>query len=185
MEEIWKDIKGYENKYQVSNLGKVKIKENITQRMNMGVLRDYKQKEIIMKPSENGCGYLKVGLNKDGNYKNSYVHRLVAAAFLTNEDNLPQVNHIDGDKYNNCVDNLEWCTEKNNSIHARDVLNVVPNTTGIHDIQPVVQIDKDTGAVVKEYNSMTQAQKETGIGHISCVCRGKRKSAGGFFWKYK
>ena len=185
MEEIWKDIKDYEEKYQVSNTGRVKIKENITQRMNMGVLRNYKQKEIIMKPSENGYGYLKVGLNKNGKYKNSYIHRLVATAFLSNEDNLPQVNHIDGNKHNNCVNNLEWCTEKDNSIHARDVLKITSNTTGINDIQSVIQIDRDTGVIVKEYDSMTQAQKETGIGHISCVCRGKRKSAGGFFWKYK
>ena len=185
MEEIWKDIKGYEDKYQVSNLGNVKIKENITQRMNMGILRNYRQKETIMKPTENGYGYLKVGLRKNKKHKNLYIHRLVATAFLSNENNLPQVNHIDGNKHNNCVDNLEWCTEKDNSIHARDVLKIKSNTTGINDIQPVIQINRDTGAVIKEYKSITEAQKETGIGHISCVCRRKRKSAGGFFWKYK
>lgn len=92
---------------------------------------------------------------------------------------------IDGNKHNNCVDNLEWCSEKDNSTHARSVLNIVPNTTGINDKQPVIQIDKNTGVIIKEYESIADAQKETGIRHVSCVCRGKRKSAGGFLWKYK
>lgn len=186
MEEIWKDIKNYEEKYQVSNIGRVKIKENITQRMNMGVLRNYKQKEIIMKPQVCYERYLKVSLtDKNGVSKNMAIHRLVATHFIDNKNNYPMVNHIDGDTTNNRVDNLEWCTNSMNITHAIEKLGFKPNTKGISPPSPVVQIDIKTGEVVNEFETISKAMKETGVKHISCVCRGKRKSAGGFFWKYK
>lgn len=111
MVEIWKDIKGYEGYYQISNLGNVKS------------LRDFKNKKIIcrekiLKNHINKNGYVYIGLCKDKNHKTHRVHRLVAQTFIDNPDNLPQVNHIDGDKSNNCVDNLEWCTRSQNQIHA-------------------------------------------------------------------
>lgn len=183
--EIWKDIQGFENKYQISNYGRVKIKENITYRMNMGKIRPYKQKEMIMKPTSNG-NYLKVGLvTKDGSYSREYIHRLIAIHFIPNPENKPQVNHIDGNKLNNSIDNLEWVTVKENSIHARDVIKISRNTEALKPKRPVIQLDKGTGEVINEFDTITQAYRKTGISHISSVCRGERKSAGGFIWKYK
>ena len=98
MEEVWVDIEGYEGLYQISNLGRVwSVKSNI-----------YLKGGII-------SNYISVGLYKDRHYKNFHIHRLVAKAFIPNPLNLPQVNHKDEDKFNNRVDNLEWCTAKYNS----------------------------------------------------------------------
>ena len=183
--EIWKDIEGFEYKYQISNYGRVKIKENVTMRMNMGKMRPYKQKETIMKPTSDGS-YLKVGLlDETGKHKNKHIHRLIATHFIPNPNNLPQVNHIDGNKLNNSIDNLEWVSASENSIHARDVLKINRNTEALHPRRALLKIDKQTGEVLQEFSTITQAQRETGITHISCVCRGERKSAGGFVWKYK
>ena len=100
MQEIWKDIEGFEGRYQVSTWGNV---------------RSMKKK---IKPYENDKGYLKVGLCKDGKSHKKRVNRLVAQAFIPNPYNLPQVNHKDGNKKNNSVTNLEWTTDKANREHA-------------------------------------------------------------------
>ena len=104
MEEIWKDIEGYEGLYKISNMGRVKsIKFN---------------KEKILFLQKDKYGYLRVGLRKMGKLKNYFVHRLVAEAFIPNPNNLPIVNHKDENKQNNCVENLEWCTVKYNNSYA-------------------------------------------------------------------
>ena len=95
--------------YQVSNLGRVKSL-NRTSTHPKGYIAHYKEK--ILKQSFERNGYVRVGLSKYGKTKLYYVHVLVAEAFINNPDNLPEVNHIDEDKTNNCVDNLEWCNHK-------------------------------------------------------------------------
>lgn len=102
MEEIWKDIKDYEGFYQVSNYGFIKSLK----------------KEIIRKPHLTPKGYLRLQLQVKGSQKNFFVHRLVALTFLENPNNLPQINHIDGNKLNNKVDNLEWVDNSINQHHA-------------------------------------------------------------------
>ena len=102
--EIWKDIEGFEGLYQVSNMGRVKRKD----KLKKGILQT--------------TGYIAFNLSKDGMYKLYSGHRLVAKSFIPNPDSLPCVNHINGIKTDNRVDNLEWCTYKQNSIHSRDVL---------------------------------------------------------------
>lgn len=182
--EIWKDIVGFEYKYQISNLGRVKIKENVSMRMNMGKMRNYVQRELIMSNTFDG-NYYKVGLvDERGKVKQIHIHRLLATHFIPNPNNLPQVNHIDGNKKNNDLSNLEWVTRSQNMKHAVDVLGFKPNTTGINPKRPVRQIDKSTGEIIKEYESIRVATEQTGIRHISCVCRGVRKSAGGYLWEY-
>lgn len=106
MEEVWKHIKGYEGKYQVSNLGRIKS--------------FYKCKDgKVIKPLSNTNGYLYIALSKGNrNYKRLLIHRLVAETFIPNLDNKPQVNHIDGNKHNNAVSNLEWVTGSENQIHS-------------------------------------------------------------------
>lgn len=106
MNEVWKDIKGYEGKYQVSDTGKVR---------SLDYHRQEKVKELALK---NSRGYYIVGLTMFSKKKFYSVHRLVANAFIPNGQNLPQVNHIDCNKANNNVSNLEWVTEKENTIHA-------------------------------------------------------------------
>lgn len=114
--EEWKDIKGYENIYQVSNLGRVKrlsyVVKNPGPRANGSML---KFKEHLLKPRKITHGYLSVMLYKNGVPKNYKIHRLVAQAFIPNLLNLPEVNHKDEDKTNNQVENLEWCTHIYNS----------------------------------------------------------------------
>lgn len=107
--EIWKDIDEFKGMYQVSNLGRVKS-------------LNYRRtgKESILKYSTNNDGYKTVCLHKDGKQTTRLIHKLVAISFIPNIQNKPQINHIDGNKDNNCVDNLEWCTFKENIIH-RDI----------------------------------------------------------------
>lgn len=106
MEEIWNDIKGYEGLYQVSNLGRVKSLEY-----------KGKKRDKILKLSKNKRGYLIVNLFKSQKSKSTYVHRIVAESFIPNKDNKTQVNHINGLKINNCIDNLEWNTPSENVSH--------------------------------------------------------------------
>lgn len=112
--EVWKDIVGYEGLYQVSNLGRVKsLKRNKAN--NYGKVPERVLKQQINKKSG---GYSQASLCKEGKYKVFFIHRLVARAFIHNPDNKPVVNHKDGNKHNNCVGNLEWCTQKENVLHS-------------------------------------------------------------------
>ena len=168
MEEIWKDIEGYE-KYQVSNLGRVR---------SLNFRRTGKVQ--VLKPGKNKCGYLLVNLCKDGKLKSCLVHRLVAQAFLPNLDNLPQVNHRDEDKENNLLDNLEFCTSKYNNNYGSHSQRM-SKTRSI----PVAQLTKE-GELITVYYGTREASRQTGIsqGNISECCRGKLKTCGGFIWKY-
>ena len=158
--EIWKDIKGYEGLYQVSNLGNVK-----------------RNNHILYKTLRN---YLGVKLSKNNIKKFKSIHRLVAETFIPNLENKKQVNHIDGNKLNNCVDNLEWCTASENTKHAFKIGLEKPTK-----ISPVIQYDLN-GKKIKEYNSIKEAkEKNKKCSKISDCCSGKRKTAGGYIWKYK
>lgn len=162
MEEIWKDIVGYEEIYQVSNFGNVK---NI--RTNK-----------ILKYGINDQNYEIVTLYKKTKKKNMRIHRLVAQAFIPNPDNLPQINHKDGNKHNNRVDNLEWCTGSNNIKHAY-----------INDLNPnhriVGQYDKN-GNLINVFISTNEAGIITKISqrNIHSCASGKRKTAGNYIWKF-
>lgn len=105
--EIWLDVKNYEGLYKVSNLGNIKSLGN-----------DYKRKEKILKPGKISNGYLHVVLTKNKVKKNLKVHRIVALSFLPNPYNKPQINHINGNKIDNNLQNLEWSTQVENSNHA-------------------------------------------------------------------
>ena len=168
-EEIFKDIEGYEGKYQTSNRGNVKS-------------LNYRGtgKEKILKPQKTGDSYLQVHLYLDGKGKFYLVHRLVAQAFLPNPDNLPEVNHKDENPKNNNVDNLEWCTSKYNSNYGTRNQRVAEKIS-----KPILAIDKRTGLILKFVSSI-EAERETGIDHSSIIkcCKGKMNSCGGFYWMY-
>lgn len=170
MREEFRDIKGYEGLYQVSNLGRVKSLERTIERFNYLTKRKnlITQKEKILKPKKER--YLRIELSKNGKAKIYLLHRLVAEAFIPNPENLPQINHKDENKYNNCVDNLEWCSAKYNRCYSGE--------------KSVNQYDKE-GNYIKTWKSIKEAQDFFKIGHISECCRGKVKTAGGFIWQYK
>ena len=115
MIELWKDIKNYEGIYQVSNLGRIKTLDKYVNCL-------YEQKRLIksreIKTFKNNSGYYIVSLYQNNKSKKFLVHRLVAEAFIPNLNNKKEVNHIDGNKENNCVENLEWVTAKGNILHA-------------------------------------------------------------------
>ncbi|MBO5143004.1 MAG: HNH endonuclease [Clostridia bacterium] len=166
-EEIWKPIEGYENHF-VSNYGNIKSKKN------------------KLNPSITNNGYLRVTIRKNGknNYKN--VHRLVAKAFIPNPNNYPCVNHIDGNKQNNNVENLEWCSYSHNNREARRMgLNVTKKGKYNHRARKVIQYDLQDN-MIKIWDYMTLITKELGYDYtaISNCCRGKTKKSYGFKWKY-
>ena len=168
MEEIWKDKKGYEGHYQVSNCGRVKSLNY----HRMGF-------EKILKTKVDKDGYLTVMLNNPR--KTFLVHRLVAEAFIPNTDNLPCVNHKDENKQNNVVINLEWCDVKYNNEY-----NNGQKRRAIKRLKPILQYTLD-GEFVREWESAIQAEREGGFSsaHICDVLKGKRKTHKGFIWRYK
>lgn len=174
-EEIWKDIKDYEGLYQISNLGNVKRVQHKRYDRNQTL----KEKRIkVIFPQNKSYPYF--SLCKNGVAKNHHLHRVIATAFIDNPNNYPCINHIDGNKQNNCLDNLEWCSYSHNNKEAcRLKLNCGTAKT-------TLQFDKQ-GNLIKEWFSTRQAEKELNIanGKISACCIGKRNSAGGYIWKYK
>lgn len=122
MIEVWKDITGYEGCYQVSNLGRVRsVPRCDTVVYSTGTVWHRKRKGLIIKQQNHRKGYKLVNLYKNGIGVTHFVHRLVASEFISNPSDLPQVNHQDGNKNNNAVDNLEWCTCYENIKHAFEV----------------------------------------------------------------
>lgn len=179
-EEIWKDIEGFEGYYQVSNLGRVKRVARITVRGN-GKSNNavYHIPERIKEPQTQTQGYLFVALYKNGVYKEKRVNRLVAMAFIPNPENKSEVNHIDGNKNNNRVDNLEWVTDVENKRHAHKNGLMKPYK------RPVQKIDEN-GNVIAEYESLKQAADENNSlkSGICVACKKGTKSCG-FYWRYK
>lgn len=175
MEEIWKDIKGFEGLYQVSNLGRVRSLDHYVKNGHGNRLVHGK----VLKPYKSSHGYLFVALGKKAKHRS--VHRLVATAFIQNLENLPDVNHKDENKSNNVSSNLEWCNHSYNALYGtcQERLRVYKNT-------PVYMIDKNTRQILRKFESMKMAMEQTGVNKvtISAVCRGIRKIGGGYIWKY-
>ena len=116
LDEIWKPVNGYEGLYEVSSLGNVRSVEFRNNQMTHKRIK-------MMTPTDNGHGYMIVGLAGMGRRRNFYVHRLVAQAFIPNPDNLPAIDHIDHDRSNNQVSNLRWITQGDNVRHSRELMS--------------------------------------------------------------
>ena len=185
MEEIWKDIEGYEGLYQVSNLGRVRSLDRIAERERDGYSYNIPIKGRILKPRPLKKGYLHVSLSHGNRqFCNKQVHRLVAETFIPNPHNLPQVNHIDENKVNNRVDNLEWCDNKQNSDHGTRNKRISKANS-----MAVIQMDLQ-GNDLRRFESIHDAAIAIGglhqVSAISFVCRGvrNRTTAGGYRWRY-
>lgn len=189
MEEIWKEIPGYEGKYQASNYGEIRSLNY----MRTGTVK-------ILKKVIDRYGYFQTVLCKNGIAKTLTVHRLIAMAFLSNPNKLPQVNHKDENRQNNFVwvnedgsvdpnkSNLEWCDCLYNNNYGTANKKRITNRTGKTAERQILQIKNDV--VINEFKSITEAAiKALGDkkynSQISAVCRNKQKTAHGYKWQYK
>ena len=152
-----KDIPGYEGIYGITSCGKI---------------WSYKNK-MFLKPADKD-GYLRVNLYKDGKMKSCFVHRLVAEAYIPNPENLPQINHRDENKTNNCLQNLEWCDAK---------YNINYGTRNDKTKKPILQYTLD-GEFIREWSSATDVGREVNSTICNCL-KGRYKTAYGYIWKYK
>ena len=200
MKEIWKDIKGYEGIYQVSNLGRVRSLDRIYS-------NNHPLNGVILKPYISNSGYLLVGLYKQQKRDRKLLHRLVAEAFIPNPENKPEIDHINTIKTDNTVflnedgsinyekTNLRWTTRKENINNpltkTKMQINARKPSKGKygkkhHRSKPIIQYDKE-GNFIKEWECANDVERVLGISnkHIGSACLGKRKSCGGYIWKYK
>ena len=180
--EIWKDIEGYNGKYQVSNYG------NIRSYSRWGNGRILQGGYTKGNPQKYRFVAL-VGVGRK-DIHNKYIHRLVAEHFCDNPNQYNEVNHIDGNTMNNHASNLEWCSHKQNMENAvkRGVLNNRKKGKDNPNSKKVLQMTKD-GVLIKEWESVNQIMRETGIpaSYIFKVCSPKynERTAKGFIWRYK
>lgn len=189
MKEIWKDITGYEGLYQISNTGIIRSHDRLivippNPKSTYGF--SYIKKGQIIKQITDKSGYMKVLLyDKNSNRKNAFVHKLVAIEFVDNTNNLPQINHKDENKSNNCVSNLEWCTAKYNTnygtcIKRRSEKQIYNNNR----VKAVAKIG-DNGEIIEEYISMRNAARVNKLpqSNIFKSCNNNIK-CGGYLWRY-
>jgi hypothetical protein len=183
--EIWKDIDGYDGFYQVSSWGRIKslgrwVACKGGQKFN---------KERIRKDC-NSHGYRNITLCKENKSHSFLLHIVVANAFVENPENLPQVNHLDGDKTNNYYKNLEWCTGSENMQHAAD--NGLLNLTWVGKSyekhpksKPIVQYDL-SDSMIRNWASATEAANKLGMHrpNINACLLGRQKTAFGYKWKF-
>ena len=174
--EKWKEIEGYPD-YMVSDKG------------NIMSLKHGKTK--LLKLKTNSFNYHTVGLFANNKRKSFLVHRLVACAFIHNPKNKPCINHKDGNKKNNCVSNIEWCTNKENNFHRYRVLgqkNALLGKTGDKCVlsKKIYQINKDTNEIIAVFSGAHEAARIIN-GHssnISSCASGRLKTANGYKWRW-
>lgn len=191
MEEIWKDIAGYEGYYQISNRGRVKSLTRKTKYQNT----TRKLKEKIKSAFISTTGYERVELSRDNSNKKYNVHRLVATAFIPKIEGKEFVNHINGIKTDNRVENLEWCSCSENELHAYRIglaknsekqRKAVSKYAKENRVKPIIQLGID-GSFIKEWKSAIEASEKLKIGNktISNCVTGRSKTAGGYKWVTK
>lgn len=182
--EMWKPVRGYENLYEVSNLGKVRSLDRLVN----GKCRSTRLvKGLIVSPAKDRGGYLRIMLSKGNNQNVFSVHRLVYEAFNGQIPEGMQVNHIDEDKSNNSLENLNLMTPKQNinwgtGIERRSKSQINHKKFS----KPIIQYNRQ-GIFIAEYPSQCEVERKLGInrGAIGACCKGRRKTAGGFKWTYK
>lgn len=185
MKEVWRSIKGYEGYYEASNLGNIRsVERTIILKTKDGKDRPsvFKSKVLKLrkeiKDKHNWLPRYYVHLSKDGKSKRFYVHRLVAQTFIENPDNLPDVNHINGNPLDNRVENLEWITKADNLRHAFE-------NNLIKTQKPVAKMDKNTGGIIEIYKSESEACRQHNVTQGKILRSIQRNgTCRGFKWKY-
>ena len=178
MEEVWKDVPGYEGLYEVSNLGRVRSLNY----QNTG-------KSNIRIPFTAKNGYMSIRLSKDNKTRGFYIHRLVALVFVDNPNGWTEVNHKDEDKTNNRSDNLEWCTRKYNMVygtgHKRSA-EAQAGRTNTKSSKRIAQYDFD-GNLIFVFPSASEVKRKLGYnrGRVCECARGECKQAYGYIWRYE
>jgi len=185
MKELWNDVSGYADYYQVSNYGRIRSVSRFV-RHPKGGLRTIKG--MILKPQVTINGYCMISLSREAIRKYHTIHRLVALAFINNYEKKPTINHKNGIKTDNAITNLEWNTQSENCQHAYDTgLAKIWNKGVIGYVSKrsntVIKMDQLNNVIAK-YTTISNAKRETGINHISSCCHKKRKTAGGYKWKF-
>lgn len=178
---IWKDIKGYEDFYEVNNLGEVRSKIRKGNRpFGVGFYGG-----VVLKPVKRG-NYLNVSLSKHNKAKNFSIHRLVAQAFIDNPHNLPLVNHKDENPTNNCASNLEWCDARYNTTYGTAVERRAKSHSESEKCKHVLQFTL-SGAFIREWVSASEAARQlnASAGTIWMCCMGRRKQTKGYKFKFK
>ncbi len=169
--EEWRPVVGYEGRYEVSNLGRVKsVTRSFPHAGAYGGIMTVNGR--ILKPIGREGEYLRVSL---GLGKRVRIHKIVAEAFIPNPENKPCIDHIDGNKHNNAASNLRWCTHYENNNNTATKRNAY---------YQIMQIDPKTDEVIKVWESVSEMRKQLGIYNTHLVCQGKRKTQGGYKWKY-
>lgn len=177
--EVWKDVPNYEGIYKASNFGRIKmVKRTLTDSLGKKI----NKKEHILKP-RTGNRYYMIALYKNGKREDLLLHRLIAQTFIPNPENKPFVNHKDENCFNNCSDNLMWCTQKENMNWGTINERMSKNSKSKRKVN---QYDMD-GNFIKQWDCMTDFYKSKGLklktGIIEC-CKGRRQSHMGYKWKY-
>ena len=177
MQEVWKDVKGYEGLYQISNLGRVRSFIKCNAHPNI---------PRIISPYKHNSGYLRVDLGAGENNRQYSLHRLVASAFVDNPNNKPCVNHIDGNKHNNAADNLEWVTYSENQKHAFATGLKYCKYGKEHHNHSIVNQYTKTGEFIKQWFGFCEIERELKFSgsNIHACCNGKQKTAYGYIWRY-
>jgi len=185
--ENWKDIKGYEGLYQISDKGNIKSIDRSVVRENHFI----KLKGQLKQCSINNRGYYSTTLCKNSHYQHFVIHKLVAIAFIPNPDNKEYINHKDGNKLNNSVDNLEWVTMSENNQHAYDIGLKIGAATGLFGAlnpssKPIYMLSK-SGDIIKEFPGIHEAARELNLSatNICAAINGRSGSCGGYKWIHK